>query len=173
MTRTSRLLSLVICVAFAAATAPAARGQFVTPEKKRKEIVKLAIKLESQPLSKRAAKDRRKAMTLVRNASDLAVEPCRALLDELVLSKQLGAQELLAQLPISTARYAVENPSLAADRFAMLRAGLEGVLRTYAAMRRANMLVQIESLETLRERQERGELDEVVREALADCSSRQ
>jgi hypothetical protein len=36
-------------------------------------------------------------------------------------------------------------------------------------MRRSNMLVQIEALETLLERQERGELDSVVREALADC----
>ena len=166
MTRTSRLLALVVCVAFA----PVATGQVVTPEKKRKEIVKLAARLESQPLSKKAVKDRRKALTLVRNAPDLAVEPCRALLGELVLSKQLGAQELLAQLPISSASFAASNPSMAEDRFAVLRAGLEGVLRTYAAMRRSNMLVQIESLETMLERHERGELDSVVREALADCS---
>ena len=131
--------------------------------------MKYATKLELEPLAKSAPKDRRKVLRLLSGAPDLQVEPCRALLGGLRLEKRLGGQELLVQLKISSAKFMIENPDLAADRYRVLLAGLEGVVRTYRAMHAANMLARLDLLDELEERDDRGELGEVVREALADC----
>lgn len=169
MNSAHRIAIAIVCGLFLVAHTPALAGQSKQVEKRRKEILKLATKLEEEPLSKKAVKNRRKVLTLLRYEPELTVEPCRALLHDLLLSKKLGSQELLVQMQISMARFVLENPTLAGDRERVLLGGLEGVLRTYAAMKRTNLLVEHERLDAMRERHDRGELPEVVRDALVDC----
>jgi hypothetical protein len=141
-----------------------------TSEKERKKVVELATKLEDDPLSKKAKGWRKEVLTIIGNAPDLRVEPCRALLGDLLLTKRLEAQQLYVQLEISTAKYLVEHPEAASDRERALAGGLEGVLRTYDAMHHKNPSLTIPSVDELVERQARDGLDEYVRETLGDCS---
>jgi hypothetical protein len=140
-----------------------------TTDKDRRRIVELAERLESEPLAKNAKKDRQKALTLIGDAPDLRVAPCRALLGELLFAKRLEAQQLYVQLQISTAKYIVENPDAAGDRERALAGGLEGVLRTYDAMHHTNPSLTIPFVDELVERRTREGLDGYVRDALVDC----
>jgi hypothetical protein len=164
----ARLMALGFCaVMLLAGVAVGQQGTLSV--KDRKKLVDLATKLENEPLSKKAPKDRKKVLTLIRRAPDLTIPPCRDLLDELLLSKELGAQELRVQMAISGAMFLVQHPEAAGDRAAVYVAGVEGALRTYENMRHTNPLVQIESMDELLARREQGTLGEYVRQAMAAC----
>ena len=163
------LIGPLALIIFLAAAPPVAAQRFTTSDKDRERIVELATKLEADPLSKKARSNRKKALTMLGAAPDLRVEPCRALLGELVLAKTLGARELLVQLDISTAKYIAEHPDVAGDRERSLTGGLEGVIRTYESMRSVYPHIEIELMERILEYEARGDLAGYVREALADC----
>jgi len=166
MYRTSFALAAICCLL----AAPAGAGQRLpTSEKDRRHVVELATSLETEPLSKKAKKNRQRVLDLIRAAPDLRVDPCRAVLGELLLVRKLEAQQLYVQLEISTAKYLVEHPDAFRDRERAILGGLEGVLRTYDAMHHTNPSLQIGFVDELVERQARDELDDYVHEALAEC----
>jgi hypothetical protein len=163
----SRFALAGICCLLAA---PALAGQRPpTPEKDRREVVELATSLETEPLSKKAKKNRQKVLDLIHAAPDLRVDPCRGVLGELLLVKKLEAQQLYVQLEFSTAKYLAEHPEAGGDREHAILEGLEGVLRTYDAMHHTNPALVIAFVDELVERRSRDELDDYVREALAEC----
>ena len=168
--RLARLMAFGFCAVMLLAGAVGGAQQGTLSVKDRKKLVELATKLENEPLSKKAPKDRKKVLTLIQRAPDLTVPPCRALLDELLLSKELGAQELRVQMTISGAMFLVQHPEAAGDRAAVYAAGLEGALRTYENMRHMNPLVQIDAMDELVERRERGTLADYVRQSMAACT---
>ena len=162
----------VLLVALILVAPRCASGQQLPASKKdRADVVKYAAALENDPLSKTAKKNRVKVLTIINRSPDLVVPPCRTLLAELLLSKKLGASELRVQLQISGARYLAEHPEASADQEEVLVVGLEGVLTAYRSMRAANPLVQIDLMDDLATRSSRGELRDVVRDALADCEA--
>jgi hypothetical protein len=163
------LVAFGLCAVMLLAAAVGAAQQMSLSVKDRKKLVELATKLENEPLSKKAPKDRKKVLTLIGRAPDLTVPPCRALLDELLLSKELGAQELRVQMAISGAMFLVQHPEASGDRPAVYEAGVEGALRTYENMRHTNPLVQIDAMDELLERRERGTLADYVRQSMAAC----
>ena len=163
--RNGLIAALAVLVLATAATAQ----QLVTNSRDRERVAELATKLENDPLSKRARGNRKKMLQMLRSTPDLRVEPCRALLGELLLSKEMGARELHAQLEISTAKFLAEHPEATGDRARALEAGLEGVLRTYASMRQTFPALDVEPMGPIVAAHERGDLGTYVREALADC----
>lgn len=166
--RLTTAAALVLALAALAPTALAGQRP-PTPEKARKKIVEYATRLEADPLAKSAKKDREKVLTLVRDAPDLRVDRCHALLGDLLLAKKQEAQLLYVQLEISTAKFIVEHPEAEEDREAALVGGLDGVLATYEAMHRVNPALAIPFVDDLRDRVARDGTEQVVREALADC----
>ena len=166
-----RHVAQTVVLALVAASVPHAATAQVLPASKqdRKDVARYAAELEADPLSKAAKKNRVKVLTIINRSPDLAVAPCRRLLGDLVLSRKLGAPELRVQLQISGAKYLAEHPGAPTDAEEVFVAGLEGALAAYASMRGANPLVQIDLMDELAERNARGELADVVREALADC----
>ena len=166
MFRSSFALAGICCLL----VAPASAGQRLpTSEKDRQNVVELATSLETEPLSKKAKKNRQRVLDLIHAAPDLRVAPCRAVLGELLLVRSEEAQQLFVQLEISTAKYLVEHPDAFEDRERALLGGLEGVLRTYDAMHHTKPALLIGFVDELAERQARDELDDYVREALAEC----
>lgn len=160
--RPATAAALLVLLALAATAAPA-RGDDV--EKDRRRVAEIATKLEDAPLAKSAKKDRQRVLTLINSTPGLKIEPCRALLGDLLLIKRLEAQFLYVQFEISAAKFLVENPDAAGDRERTLAGALEGVLRTYDAMRRANPALTIEFVDDLAERARRDGVDQIVRDA--------
>ena len=167
-TRIALISALALIVLISAAPLGAAQ-QLVTNQKDRERVAELATRIENDPLSKKARSDRKKVLTMLKSTPDLRVAPCRALLGEMLLSREMGARELHAQLEISTAKYLAEHPDATGDRERALAAGLEGVIRTYASMRSRFPAIDVEAMGPIMERHQRGDLVEYVREALADC----
>jgi len=166
-----RLAALFIALLAVGPVTSAVAQQLPASKKDRSDVVKYAVALESDPLSKQAKKNRVKVLTIINRSPDLLVPPCRALLGELLLSKQLGAAELRVQLQISAAKYLAEHPGASPDQEEALAAGLDGALTAYASMHNVNPLIQIDVMDELTERRARGEIRDVVRDALADCEA--
>ena len=166
---TNPRIAIIAALSLLLLASAATAQQLATHSKDRERIADLATKLENDPLSKKARSNRKKVLTMLRSAPDLRVEPCRALLGELLLSKEMGARELHAQLEISTAKYLAEHPEATGDRERALAAGLEGVVRTYETMRHTFPAIDVEPMSPIMEAHKRGDLAGYVREALVDC----
>jgi hypothetical protein len=76
-------------------------------------------------------------------------------------------------LTFSQARFAIEHPEQADDRYQEYLAGVEGVLRTYQNIKRAKPKANIEPLEQLLVKQQAGQLGEFVKTAMAGCTAKQ
>lgn len=164
-------IAFLLCVCLLAPAAVRAGQRLPASDRDRDDIVKYATALESDALSKKAKRNREKALAIIGRAPDLTVEPCGALLGDLLLSKKLGARELLVQIRISGAKFVALHPDSAGDREHVLAAGLEGAISAYRAMRSVNPLVQIDEFDELAGKSS-DELGDVVRDALADCDRR-
>lgn len=168
--KTGRILA-ISAVAMLALVAPPARGGQSLPasEKTRKEVVKLADAIETNPLAKSSRKQRTKALQLIDGAQDLKLVACRALLGELMLSKKLGAIELRAHLQIAAARYLSDHEGASGSDVETAVAGLEGVVRAYESMRRNDLRVSIPEADAIVELYNAGNLTAYAADALSNC----
>jgi len=166
-----RKLLAGVSIALAAASTLASPAAQVLPstEKTRREIVKLATAIEANPLAKESRRNRQKALQIIEISQDLRLRSCRALLGELSLSRKLGAMELRAHLSIAAACYLADHPDASGSDVRTAVAGLEGVVRAYASMRRADLRIAIPEADDLAARYERGELEAYAADALANC----
>jgi len=76
---------------------------------------------------------------------------------------------LVVQLMFSEAKFILEHPDKATDQHAINVAGVEGVLRTYGAMKAAKPKLAIPEFDRLVKLQESGQLVAAVDEGLAKC----
>ena len=127
--KTGRTLAITAIALLVMGTPSASGGQALpASEKTRKEVVKLANAIETNPLAKSARKQRTKALQLIDDAQDLKLVACRALLGELMLSKKLGAIELRAHMQIAAARYISDHEGATGSDVETAVAALEGVV---------------------------------------------
>jgi hypothetical protein len=78
---------------------------------------------------------------------------------------------LLTQYTLSSAAFRIEYPSYASNVLYVARAGLEGALTAYRALRAANpAATRRPSLQRLAQRARRGELDQYLRIQRLDCT---
>jgi hypothetical protein len=162
------VLSLVLAFGFAAkANFGQDRGPS-TPEE-RKRAVEIATLLESDPLNKDAKALSSELLFFIIQAPDIHVHICTNLLGDYKKIKGDYSPIITSQLTFSQARFVIENPEKADDRYQEYLAGVAGVLRTYQKIKLAKPKVKIEPLEELLVKQQAGQLADFVKDAMGGC----
>jgi hypothetical protein len=139
-----------------------------TPED-RQRLVAIAHKLEAAPLDSALAPEREWAVSWTVAAPDLHVRICPALLADLRRPRYKYRSEMLTQLLLSSAAFLIEHPEQASDSAAQSAGGMQGVLKAYSAIVKAEPQARAKSLDALLEKQSQGKLAEAIQEVAKDC----
>jgi hypothetical protein len=154
--------------ALAVSVIPAWAAEPTSPET-RVEMIQLIDTLEKHPNDPDARAARGKVMTWLTDAPDVTVTVCGDLLGDASKYTRDQSGDFLIQLAFSEAKFILENPGKANDDQAVHLAGVEGMLRTYAAMKRDDPKLKITPLETLSSMQTEQTLTEHVAKAIKKC----
>jgi hypothetical protein len=139
-----------------------------TPED-RQRLVTIAHKLEATPLDPALAPERQWAVNFVIAAPDVHVRICPTLLGDLRRPKYKYRSEISEQLLISNAAFVIEHPEQADNYRAKSVGGMEGVLKAYSAIIKAEPQATAKSLDALLEKQREGKLADAVWEIAKSC----
>jgi len=164
----TNLLCLVVCALLTAASAPGQDRKATTPEKKAQVLATIDL-LETDPYHKDAKAYRAGVLAWLTDAPDVTVKLCADVLGDIKKMKGDDGAALFGQLAFSEAKFILQNPDMASDDFAVNMAGVDGVLKTYDAMKKARPKVKFDNLEQLIELRVQNQLDASVRAALAKC----
>jgi len=160
------VLAFLCCVSSAAAQK---RGPS-TPEE-RKQAVEMATFLETKPLAKEAKDIRGKLFVFLADVPDISVTLCTNVFGESKKFKGDYESELLAQSAYSQAKFIIEHPDKADDAAAVQLAGVEGVLRTWQAIKAAKPKAKFPLMDELLAKQQAGTLAEHVQEQMKGCKN--
>jgi hypothetical protein len=163
--RVSVLLGLLLISALGIS---AFRGEPTSPET-RARMIKLIGQLESDPYVDNGKEIRREVMVWLIDAPDISVSPCPHVIGDIKKMRDDDGALLVTQLVFSEAKFILEHPDKASDKLAVSLGGVEGVLRTYSAMKKARPSLTVGEMEHLVEAQSQGRLDAVVGEGLSQC----
>lgn len=139
-----------------------------TPEE-RQRLVTIAHKLEAAPLDPSLASDRDWAIQWAVAAPDVHVKICPSLLADLRRPKYKYRTELTNQLLISSAAFLIEHQEHETNISDQSVGGIEGVLKAYSAILKADPQATAKSLDELLQKQKEGKLEGTVREMVKDC----
>jgi hypothetical protein len=139
-----------------------------TPED-RQRLVAIAHKLEAAPLDPALVPERGWAVTFVVGAPDLHVRICTSLLSDLRRPRYKYKSEIGEQLLISSAAYLIEHPDQANNSRTQSVGGMEGVLKAYSAIIKAEPQATAKSLDALLEKQREGRLADAVWDIVKSC----
>jgi hypothetical protein len=139
-----------------------------TPED-RQRLVAITHKLEAAPLDPALAPERGWAVGFVVAAADIHVRICPTLLADLRRPKYKYKSQMSEQLLISSAAFLIEHPDHADDNLAQSVSGMEGVLKAYSAILKADTQATAKSLDALLEKQRQGKLGDAVGEIVKGC----
>ncbi len=160
------LFLLALCAG--AAQAQDKRGPSTAEE--RAKTVRLARELETAPLGKGARDARAWLFKFITTAPDLDIVVCSTLIGELLKTDDNYSQELSIQPVFSQTAYVIEHPEKANDRDATLLAGIEGMLRAYESILKAEPKARHEFLDDLLATRDKGNLAAwVAEEAKTKC----
>jgi hypothetical protein len=148
-----------------------AQGRGPSTEQERRRAVELANSLENEPLGKNAKDYRRELLVFLTQVPDINVTLCAGMLGDPKKIKGDYSAELTGQQIYSQAKFIIQHPELAKDEHQVYLAGVEGVLRAYAAIKQAKPKVKIEGLEQLAAKQQAGQLSEFVKSTMSGCKS--
>ena len=143
-------------------------GKQSTPEE-RQRLVAIAHKLEAAPLDPALAPEREWALKWIIAAPDVHVRICTNLLSDLRRPKYKYRSEMNEQLLISSAAFLIEHPDQAGNYRTQSIGGMEGVLKAYSAILKAEPQVTAKSLDSLLEKQRQGKLADAVEEIVKAC----
>ncbi|SRR6266545_3821626 len=165
-----RVIGIFVAVLLTLGTASAQERGPSTPEE-RATAVKLARLLETDPLGPQA-KDARQWLTVwLIEVPDITVSMCD-LLDAPHSAKKYSA-EITTQTLYSGATFIIEHPDSTNDQSAVYRAGLEGALKAYEAIRQQKPKYVWPLLDELRHQRDSGALQEFVEAAVRKCAAKQ
>jgi hypothetical protein len=159
----------------AAATQQKSSSQLEKPAEKhsspedRQRLVAIAHKLEALPLDPALAPERQWAVNFVVAAPDVHVRICPALLGDLRRPKYKYRSEITDQLFISSAAFLIDHPDQTDNYRAQSVGGMEGVLKAYYAILKADPQSRVKSLDALLEKQREGKLADGVAEIVKGC----
>ena len=139
-----------------------------TPED-RQRVVTIAHKLEATPLDSTLGPEREWAVSWVVAAPDVHVRICPSLLADLRRPRYKYRSEIAAQLLISSAAFLIEHPEQPGGMGPQSVGGMEGVLKAYSAILKADPQTKAPSLDALLEKQSQGKLADAVQEIVKDC----
>jgi hypothetical protein len=160
-------LSLVLLCCFPSAYAQDQRKPS-TPEQL-KRAVEMATFLETNPLAKEAKDVRGTLLFFLIQAPDITVVLCTNVLGESKRFKGDYEAEIVSQLTFSQAKFMIENPDKVQDAEAVQLAGVEGVLRTWQAIKTAKPKAKFPLMDELLQKQQAGTLAEHVKEGMKVC----
>ena len=127
-------------------------------------------KLETAPLDPELGADRGWAVGWTVAAPDVHVRICPSLLADLRRPRYKYKTQMGEQLLISSAAFLIEHPDQANDRRAQSVGGMEGVLKAYSAIIKADPQATAKSLDALLQKQREGKLADAVGEIVKGCN---
>jgi hypothetical protein len=143
-----------------------ANAQTPSTSEEKARFVSVAKHLEDNPLDESLANDREWALKWLIQAPDVHVSLCTGVLGNFMKEKYKHSPQIVTQLTFSTGAYVIEHPD--ADKPAQYLGGVEGTLRAYKSILKQEAKAHSKSLDTLIERQEKGELAAAVQSGAKD-----
>jgi hypothetical protein len=140
-----------------------------TPEE-RKRAVEMATFLETNPLAKEAKDYRAKLLFFLAEVPDITITLCSNVLGNSKQMKGDYESELFTQLGYSQAKFIIENPDKAKDDAAVYTGAVEGVLRTWQAIKTAKPKAKFPLMDELLAKQQAGTLPEHVQAGMKGCT---
>lgn len=126
--------------------------------------------LETSPLAKEAKDYRIKLFAFIAAAPDITVKFCTNVLGEQKRLKGDYDGELVTfQLLFSQAKFLIENPDKAQDDAAVYLAAVEGVLKTWEAIKTAKPKAKFPLLDELLQKRQAGTLADHVKTGMSGC----
>ena len=171
MLKRPSLLTLLLVLICCVSSANAQKRGPSTPEE-RKRAVEMTTFLETNPLAKEAKDVRAALLLFISEVPDITVSLCTNVFGESKRFKGDYEAELLGQSAYSQAKFIIENPDKATDQAAVQLAGVEGVLRTWQAIKTAKPKAKFPLMDELLEKQKAGTLAEHVQNGLKECSKK-
>jgi hypothetical protein len=168
MLRKTSLLFVVLAILGCAAAAPAQNQRGPSTPDERKRVVEMVNYLEANPLAKEAKDYRSKLLVFLIEVPDITLTLCSGVLGEKRFKGDYQS-ELFGQLALSQAKFLIEHPDKARDNAAAHLAGVEGVLRTWQAIKAAKPKAKLPLLDELLEKQQAGTLAEYVKGGRKGC----
>ena len=159
------VLLCCVCSAYAQKRGPS------TPEE-RKRAVEMATFLETNPLAKEAKDVRSALLFFLVEVPDITVTLCTEVFGEPKKFKGDYDAELTGQMAYSQAKFIIENPDKAQDEAAVNLATVEGVLRTWQAIKTAKPKAKFPLMDELLEKQKAGTLAAHVQESMKNCKKK-
>jgi len=149
--------------------AAAAQSHDSASAEQRRRVVAIAHKLEATPLDQALFPEREWARQWVLENPDVRIRMCMQLLPDLRRPKYKFRSEIVEQMMVSSAAFLIEHPDKAGDHLAENVAGLQGVLKAYAAIVKSNPDARVQVLDEMLEKERRGQLVEFARETIQAC----
>lgn len=158
-------------IVLVAATGVAGTGIAAEPTspQTRARMIKLIDELEKNPFGKDSKNNAAEVLTWLIDAPDVSVTVCTALLLEPERLEGIEGSSLAGQLMFEEARFILENPDKAQDAQAVHLAGVEGVLRSYAAMKAWMPGLSLDPVEKLVKMKAAGKLSAFVARVAGKC----
>ena len=169
MLRRMFLLAFVFTVVCCASSAYAQNKRGPSTPEERKRAVEMATFLEKNPFAKEAKDYRAALLYFLTEVPDIEVTLCTNVFGPSKRFKGDYESELFGQMTYSQAKFVIENPDKAQDDAAVYLAGVEGVLRTWQAIKVTKPKAKFELMEELLQKQQAGTLAEYVRDAMKGC----
>jgi len=132
----------------------------------------MATFLETNPLAKEAKDIRGALLFFLAEVPDITVNLCMNVVGDSKKFKGDYDAELTAQLAYSQAKFIIEHPDKAQDEAAVFLAGVEGVLRTWQAIKTAKPKAKLPLMDELLEKQKAGTLADHVQEGMKGCKKK-
>jgi hypothetical protein len=171
MVKKLSLLTVVLAFLCCVSSAYAQKRGPSTPEE-RKQAVEMATFLETNPLAREAKEMRGALLFFLTEVPDITVSLCTSVFGESKKFKGDYEAELMGQMAYSQAKFIIEHPDKAGDEVAVQLAGVEGVLRTWQAIKTAKPKAKFPLLDELLAKQQAGTLADHVREGLKGCTKK-
>jgi hypothetical protein len=160
---------LVVSLALLCAISAFAQERGPSTAAERTRAVEMATYLETTPLGKDAKDYRAKLFLFLATVPGITVKLCSNVLGESKSLKGDYDPELVGQLMFSQAKFIIEHPEKAQDDAAVYLAGVEGVLRTWQAIKTAKPKAKFALMDELLQKQQAGTLAEHVNSAMSGC----
>ncbi|HXE76061.1 MAG TPA: hypothetical protein VNN18_10555 [Candidatus Xenobia bacterium] len=161
-------LATVLAIAIASPAASAEKRGPSTPEE-REHAVKLTRGLEQYPFHEGAKEAREWLLSWLIEIPDITVEFCGDLIGPVFKADKNYSSELFVQTIFSSAAFIIENPAQAKNREAVYQAGLEGALRMYESILKAEPQARHKFLDELIEKRDKGQLSEHIKKVMKKC----
>ena len=162
--------ALLLAALSMVATTSVVNAAEATSAETKARMISLISKLESDPFTRDGRDIRGEVISWLTEAPDVTVKVCTNVLGDITKIKGDDGGTLVVQLMLSEAKFILEHPDKEADQLAVNVAGIEGVLRTYAAMRAVKPKLAIREFDQLAQLQTSGQLAAETDKRLATCN---